>query len=299
MAARSSPGRSGRLILPGGFRLFKMPKRMLITLAAYLASILSIFSLTGVPRLVAFLISFGPVRYLGSPSVPRSKGCQKDRLLQSRRRSRQFKRISHYIASVISPVDDHVRHRCIRHDRLLAFRDNHFYSLSGLVRLSHEDGPPSYLRRSVRCPELQGHSRRWRKGHPSNPDFTHRERWKGFDKDEAMNRPISPGLMLAIKDIPLLFSQSFDLADFIRIAFLFPSISSSITMHSSGIRDSVSLVLFFSFQVRQCFLDSTAYSDLSHLDLSSSIGLSSSPSVNTEIGSMDLYAIFMCPSQEG
>ncbi len=136
----------GKMILPGGLRSFSMPKGMLLSLSLYLISLLSILSLTGVLRLAAFLVSLGACAIAWFVLRP-----QVDKVVRKIDYSNLGTIYGNGEQDIPlhrfgdKPVNDHDRHRRVRHDHLLALGVHHFDSLCLLVHLSDEDGPPSFL----------------------------------------------------------------------------------------------------------------------------------------------------------
>ena len=174
----------GKMILPGGFRLFKMPKRMLITLAAYLASILSILSLTGVLRLIAFLISLTICVISWFALRPEIKRVvRKIDYSNLGAISGNACGISHYIASVISlsmimcVIDAFIM--IVYWPSVIIISIAYLGWFVYLMKMVHHHTCDSSIMMPgpTAIPPMATTN-------PSNPVFTHRERWKGFDKDE-------------------------------------------------------------------------------------------------------------------
>jgi CPA2 family monovalent cation:H+ antiporter-2 len=174
----------GKMILPGGFRLFKMPKRMLITLAAYLASILSILSLTGVLRLIAFLISLAICVIAWFALHPEIKRVvRKINYSNLGAISGNADGISHYIASVISlsmvmcVIDAFIM--IVYWPSVMIISIAYVTWFVYLMKMVHHHtcDDSKIMPGLTAIPPIDATN-------PSNPVFTHRERWKGFDKDE-------------------------------------------------------------------------------------------------------------------
>ncbi|MGD0816870.1 MAG: cation:proton antiporter [Methanomassiliicoccales archaeon] len=174
----------GKMILPGGLRSFKMSKHLLVSLALYLASILSILSLTGVLRLTAFLISLVACSIAWFALRP-----EVDRVARKIDYSNlgtmygNANRISHYIASVISLS----MIMCVTDAFVMIVYWPSVFIISiayvswfiYLMKMVHHHTCDD----SMKMPELRavptGDA-----ANPSNPLYKHRERWKGFEDDE-------------------------------------------------------------------------------------------------------------------
>jgi Kef-type K+ transport system membrane component KefB len=172
----------GKMILPGGLRLFKTSKGLPISLSLYLASIISILSLTGVLRMAAFLISLGACGIAWLALRP-----EVDKVVSKIDYSNlgtiygNGRKISHYIASVISlsmimcVTDAFVMIEYWPSVFIISIAYVSWFIY--LMKMVHHHT----CNNSMKMPELRpvpsGDS-------TGNPSFTHRERWKGFEDDE-------------------------------------------------------------------------------------------------------------------
>jgi monovalent cation:H+ antiporter-2, CPA2 family len=174
----------GKMVLPGGLRLFKVSKSLLVSLAIYLVSILSILSLTGDLRLAAFLISLGAcavawfalhmeinrvvwkIDYSNLGTIPGNAN-----------------KISHYITSVIilsllmCVMDAFVM--VVYWPSVFIISIAYVSWLIYLMKIVHH----TTCNDSKRVPELKIVPPS-DTATPKTQAFGHRERWKGFENDE-------------------------------------------------------------------------------------------------------------------
>ncbi len=176
----------GKMVLPGGFRLFKMPKGLLASLALYIVSILSILSLTGVLRLFAFLISIGVCAVAWFALRPEIlKVVRRIDFSNLGTTYGNVNGISHYIASAISlsmimvVADAFVM--IVYWPSVIIISIAYVSWFIYLMKLVHHQTCDD----SLRMPEFRmappGEA-----STPISPAFGHRERWKGFDDDERL-----------------------------------------------------------------------------------------------------------------
>jgi CPA2 family monovalent cation:H+ antiporter-2 len=176
----------GKMVLPGGLRQFRMSKGMLASLALYLVSILSILSLTGVLRFIAFLISIGACAVAWFALRPEiDKVARKIDYTNLGTIYGNSDKISHYIASVISLS----LIMCVTDAFVMIVYWPSVFIISiayvswflYLMKMVHHRTCDD----SKRMPEFKiappGNATT-----PSNAAFGHRERWKVFDDDERL-----------------------------------------------------------------------------------------------------------------
>ncbi len=175
----------GKMVIPGGFRLFKMPKGLLASLGLYLVSILLILSLTGVFRLIAFLISLGICAVAWFALRPEiKKVVRRIDFTNLGTTYGSVNSISHYIASAISlsmimiVADAFVM--IIYWPSVIIISIAYVSWFIYLMKLVHHRTCDD----SMRMPEFR--TAPPEATAPSNPAFGHRERWKGFDDDERL-----------------------------------------------------------------------------------------------------------------
>jgi CPA2 family monovalent cation:H+ antiporter-2 len=173
----------GKMILPGGLRLFKTSKGMPISLALYLASIISILSLTGELRLAAFVISLGACAIAWFALRPNV-----DRVVRKIDYSNlgtiygNGGKISHYIASVISLS----MIMCVFDAYLMIVYWPSVFIVSiayvswfiYLMKMVHHHSCNDSVQMRELRPVPSGDVA------SGKPAYSHRERWKGFEDDE-------------------------------------------------------------------------------------------------------------------
>ncbi|HEY3418997.1 MAG TPA: cation:proton antiporter [Methanomassiliicoccales archaeon] len=174
----------GKMILPGGLRLFKTSKGLPISLSLYLMSIISILSLTGELRLAAFMISLGAcaVAWFALRS-------EIDKVVRKIDYSNlgtiygNAGKISHYIASVISlsmimcVTDAFVM--VVYWPSVIIISVAYVSWFIYLMKMVHHHTCDD----SVKMPEFRRVPAE-ETAEPGNPVYKHRERWKGFEDDE-------------------------------------------------------------------------------------------------------------------
>ena len=175
----------GKMVLPGSLRLFKMPKTMLVSLALYLVSILSILSLTGVLRLAAFLISLVACAVAWFALRPEiTKVVRKIDFSNLGTIYGNADKISHYIASAISlsmimiVTDAFVM--IVYWPSIFIISIAYVSWFIYLMKMVHH----RTCNDSMRVPEFKIPSGDTTA--PGDPTFGHRERWKGFDDDKRL-----------------------------------------------------------------------------------------------------------------
>ena len=174
----------GKMVLPGGFRQFKMRRRMLIALGLYLASVLSILSMTGTLRLAAFLISLGVCAGAWFALRPEIREVVR-RIDFSNLGTIPGKTdtLSHYVATVISlsmimcAVDAYVM--IVYWPSIVIISIAYLAWFIYLMKMVHHHTCDD----SKRMPDLKMSITGDPKA-PGNPAFAYRDRWKGFDDED-------------------------------------------------------------------------------------------------------------------
>ena len=176
----------GKMILPGGLRLFKTSKGLPISLGLYLASILSILSLTGDLRLAAFLISLGACAVAWF-ALRREvdKVVRKVDFTNLGSIYGNSDKISHYIASVISLS----MIMCVTDAFVMIVFWPSVFIISiayvswfiYLMKMVHHHTCDD----SMKMPALKAVPTE-DKAASSNPVYGHRERWKVFEEEEEL-----------------------------------------------------------------------------------------------------------------
>jgi CPA2 family monovalent cation:H+ antiporter-2 len=173
-----------KMILPGGLKSFRLSKGLLASLSLYIVSILSILSLTGVPRLAAFLISIGACAIAWFALRPEvDKVARKIDYSNLGTIYGNSNKISHYIASVIilSMI------MCVTDAFVMIVFWPSVFIISiayvswfiYLMKMVHHHTCNAL----VKMPELKAIPSS-EKVSASDQTYGHRERWKGFEDDE-------------------------------------------------------------------------------------------------------------------
>jgi hypothetical protein len=174
----------GKMILPGGFRLFRMRRRMLAALTLYLVSILAILSMTGDLRLVAFLVSLGVCTASWFAIRPEIREVVR-RIDFSNLGTIPGKAdtLSHYVATVISlsmvmcVVDAYVM--VVFWPSIFIISAAYVGWLIYLMKMVHHHTCDDTRRMPDLRKQVSGEAKP-----AGNPAFGHRERWKAFENDD-------------------------------------------------------------------------------------------------------------------
>jgi CPA2 family monovalent cation:H+ antiporter-2 len=174
----------GKMVLPGGFRLFKMPKSLLIPLSVYLVSLMMIISLTGTFRLFAFIVSLAVCAaawFALNPEI--KKVVRKIDFSNLGAISGNTNSISHYIAAVISlsmiMVATNAFVMVVFWPSVIIISVVYVAWFLYLMKMVHH----STCDDSMKMPGYKM-TNSADAAPPNVPAYGHRERWKGFDEDE-------------------------------------------------------------------------------------------------------------------